>query len=170
MKPGMGWPIGIVAILASSMGANLVMMRIAGNDPSFAVEPDYYKKAVNHDSTMAQARANLALGWRASATITADARGIPVLRVRLVDSTGTALLGVQVNAQAMYVARANEVDSLWLPAVANGEYAAPLTRRHQGQWEVRVLALKDAHRFTAVLRVDVAATVVSTLPPLQTSR
>ena len=29
-------------------------MRIANDDPSFAIEPDYYRKAVTWDSTLAQ--------------------------------------------------------------------------------------------------------------------
>ena len=45
MKPGAGWPIGIAIVLAATVVGNLVMMRVAGDDPSMAIEPDYYRKA-----------------------------------------------------------------------------------------------------------------------------
>ena len=50
----MGWPIGVATILASTVVANIIVMQIANDDPSFAVEPDYYRKAVNFDATMAE--------------------------------------------------------------------------------------------------------------------
>ena len=41
MKPGAGWPIGIALVLCATVVGNLVMMRVAGSDPSMAIEPDY---------------------------------------------------------------------------------------------------------------------------------
>ena len=63
MKPGMGWPIGVTVILGATIAVNLWVMKIANSDPSFAIEPDYYRKAVHYDSTMAQQRLNASLGW-----------------------------------------------------------------------------------------------------------
>jgi len=154
MKPGMGWPIGIVAILVTTMTANIVMMRVAGNDPSFAVEPDYYRKAVNHDSTMAQARMNSALGWSATAAIAFDGAGTPILSVRLVDSAGSLVEDAHLSAVAMFVGRANETDSVALAPGADGSYTARLSRAYAGQWEVRVEARKEADRFTATVRTE----------------
>ena len=54
LERGLHWPIGIAMILAIGVVVNLYMMRIAAGDPSFAVESDYYRKAVEHDDVMAQ--------------------------------------------------------------------------------------------------------------------
>ena len=51
-------------VLALTVAGNLWVMRIANADPSFSVEPDYYRKAVDWDSTMAQRARNEALGWQ----------------------------------------------------------------------------------------------------------
>ena len=52
MKRGMGWPIGIVAILLAGVVGNLAVIVITKDDPSFSVEPDYYRKAVDWDERM----------------------------------------------------------------------------------------------------------------------
>lgn len=158
MKPGSGWPIGIVAILATTIGVNIAVMRIAGNDPGFAVEPDYYRKAVAYDSTLAQARANSALGWRATAAIASNSRGALELHVELVDHSGTTVDADTVRAVAMYVARAASPDSLTLTRGADGTYRGALTSQHAGQWEVRIDARRANDRFTSVLRVEAPAT------------
>ena len=73
MKPSTRWPLGITALLALFVGVNVYLMRVANDDPSFSVEPDYYHKAVVFDSTIAQERRNVVLGWRASTSIDPDA-------------------------------------------------------------------------------------------------
>ena len=74
MKRGAWWPIGITTVLATTVAANLWVMRIANDDPSFAIEPDYYQKAIMWDSTLAQARRDAILGWRLTPQLQVDAR------------------------------------------------------------------------------------------------
>lgn len=161
MKPGAGWPIGIVLILATSVIANFAVMRIAANDPSFAVEPDYYAKAIAYDSTLAQARINSELGWTAFASIAPDSTGQVVLSVRLATRDGESVEGASVSAVALFVARASEADSVVLREATPGDYRASIARPHDGRWEVRVVASRDSERFTATLRTE--ATVTSAL-------
>ena len=40
------WPAMIVGLLLLAVGANVGLMIVASSDPSFAVEEDYYDKAV----------------------------------------------------------------------------------------------------------------------------
>ena len=56
MKRGLWWPIAVAAILATTVAANIWVMMIANDDPSFAIEPDYYRKALAWDTTLAQSR------------------------------------------------------------------------------------------------------------------
>ena len=97
MKKGMGWPIGVAVILGTTVVANLVVMRLANNDPAFAIEPDYYKKAVAFDSTFAEERRSLELGWTATSTLAASTRaGESTLTVR--DSAGKVVLHAPVTS------------------------------------------------------------------------
>ena len=99
MKPGAWWPIAIVGVLAVTVGANVALM-VAARDPNaYVVEPDYYRKAVNWDSTMAQARASVALGWQVDAALRDWTPAGTPLRVQLADSTGAPLTGAAVRVE-----------------------------------------------------------------------
>ena len=154
MKPGMGWPIGITAILGATVVANLVMMRVANNDPSFSVEPDYYKKAVFYDSTMAQTRRNLDLGWGVQTFADSIVPGKPTrLRVVLRDEKALPLLGARVEATVLFNARANDLTTATLTDEGAGVYAATLPINTPGEWEIRVNATRDTSHFTASRRM-----------------
>ncbi len=154
MKPGIGWPIGVTAILTATVVANLVVMRIANNDPSFSVEPDYYKKAVFFDSTMAQAQRNLDLGWHAESFVDSIVSGQPTrLRVVMRDQAGRPLPGAVVQATVLFNARANERTMAVLRDEGAGVYSAALPINVPGEWEIRVNATRDTSRFESTARV-----------------
>jgi len=154
MKKGMGWPIGIVAILAATVVGNIAVIVVTRDDPSFAVEPDYYRKAVAWDSTQARIAKSDALEWTVSAAISADATGADVLTLSLVDQTGAAVHDARVTGTLLHVARANDVQTVVFTETPTGQYAAtvPMTRR--GMWELRMAAVRNAEQFQQTVRID----------------
>jgi uncharacterized GH25 family protein len=155
-KSGRGWPIAIVVILALSVSANVGVMLLVQDDPSFAVEPDYYRKAVAWDGEMAQQARNDSTGWRLESQVGAmTGAGAPV-RVRLVDSQGQPITGATVRMDALYNARAGEIHGALLVADADG-YVATIPAAHAGAWELRFDVQWQGTRFTRVHRVDVRA-------------
>lgn len=165
MKQGMGWPIGITIILGATVAANLWVMRVANDDPSFAIEPDYYRKAVQFDSTMAQERANLSLGWAARSTIAPIAPDEATeLAVALLDAQAAPLSGARVAVMARFNARANDTLTAVLTEAAPGHYRTTLPIRHPGEWEVRVDASKGGARFSTSSRVTAVRTNATEAP------
>jgi nitrogen fixation protein FixH len=160
MKRSTLWPLGIIGVLGITVGVNLAVYYVANDDPSLAIEKDYYRKAVNWDSTIAQARVNEALGWRLTPSLGAftPARGAH-LRVRLTDSTGTPIVGATVRVSAFFNARANNVVDTTLTAAAGGSdgYEGRLLVNHAGVWELRFEVTRGGSRFTATSRVEAAA-------------
>ena len=155
MKRGTWWPIGITTVLAATVVANIWVMRVASDDPSFAIEPDYYRKAIEWDSTLAQARQDSILGWRLTPNLqVVDATGKTRLSATLTDSTGAPISGAVVKVAALPVARANEVHEVTLAAAGAGEYAAQLDSRREGRWELRFDVRAGSIRFTEVARVE----------------
>lgn len=143
MKPGMGWPIGIALILTTTVVGNLIVMRVANNDPSFAIEPDYYARSVAFDSTIAEERLSAKLGWVARSEISLDsASASEVVVVTLADSSGQPIEHATVTITAFYNARANDVIAATLMEISPGKYQAPLAIKFGGQWEVRVRATR----------------------------
>ena len=154
MKAGMGWPIGITVMLGATVAGNLVMMRIANNDPSFSVEPDYYKKAVVYDSTMAQTHRNLDLGWGVQTFADSIVAGQPTrLRVVLRDEKALPLRDAHVEATVLFNARANNLTTATLTNEGAGVYTATVPINTPGEWEVRVSARRDTAHFTARTRL-----------------
>jgi nitrogen fixation protein FixH len=138
------------------VAANLVMMRIANSDPSFSVEPDYYKKAVFYDSTMAQTRRNLDLGWSVHPFADSIVSGQPTrLRVVLRDEQALPVLGAAVQATVLFNARANDLTTATLTDEGAGVYTATVPINTPGEWEVRVNATRDTSHFTASTRLTV---------------
>ena len=155
MKPGAWWPIGITGVLATTVAANLWVMRIANDDPSFAIEPDYYQKAITWDSTLAQARQDSILGWRLTPRLeVVAATGKTRISATLTDSSGTPISGAVVKVSALPVARASEVHEATLAATGAGEYTGQLDAQRQGRWELRFEVRAGATRFTEVARVE----------------
>lgn len=158
-RRGLGWPIAMSAILAGTVALNFWVMHLARSDPSFAVEPDYYARAVHWDDELAQRRRNAALGWRLSSTVSRAAAGAADtarLRVRLTDAAGRPLGDATVAVEAFAVARSATVHRARLAAAdgTTGDYDGRLDMRQPGQWELRVVATRGDDRFTAVQRLE----------------
>ncbi|MBL0937569.1 MAG: FixH family protein [Gemmatimonadaceae bacterium] len=154
MKPGIGWPIGISCILGATIIGNLTVMRIAKSDPAFAIEPDYYRKAVQYDSTMAQERRNIALGWQVVAQVEPiNANDSARVVVTLNGPDATPLTHARVAVMARFNARANDTLTAVLTEQVDGQYVTTLPIGHVGEWEIRVDARRDQSHWQESQRV-----------------
>lgn len=151
------WPAGLIALLAVSGGVNLAMAVIASRDPSFAVEADYYAKAVAWDATMAQDARNAALGWTAAARLEPEGQGSR-LTVAIRDRAGRGLDGLGVRVEAFHNARAARRLVTGLTGRGTGGYDAVLSATRPGIWEVRVEATAPGRRYTATLAAELRPT------------
>lgn len=149
------WPVAIIGVLAVTVVANLAILRVASGPGASALEPDAYARAVAWDSTAAVRAASATLGWTASATISAAARGGARVRVVLVDRAGRPIDGAIVRVEAIHNREMRRVRGT-LPAAASAEgayeEALPLVRR--GMWELRLDASRGNERFVASLRAE----------------
>jgi nitrogen fixation protein FixH len=148
--------VAIVGVLAVTVGANVAMM-VAARDPNaYVVEPDYYHKAVNWDSTMAQARASAALGWQVDAALRDWTPQGTTLLVQLADSTGAPLAGADVKVELINNL-SPETPVHAAPADAGGgRYESRVVLARPGLWELRLQVRRAGDYFTADLRRDLA--------------
>ena len=156
MKRGLGWPIGISLVLAITVGANLLLLRIATEPNAYATEPDYYRKAVAWDSTAAAERASAATGWTCDAAFVPHGRTVE-LTVRLADASGAPVDGAALHVTAIHnLAAATPSELAGLPR-GGGAYVANLPVARAGLWELRVAAVRGSAHFTADLRREAPA-------------
>ena len=145
-------PAGLLTCMLAGLGTMAV---IATRDPGFALERDYYKKAVAYDSVIAQRAENARLGWSAQTDVgPASLRDETLLVIRLRDRVGPAV-GARVSVEALRNASAGRVLEAELTARSAGEYEGRLPLGYGGLWEFRVTAERGSDRFTAVERTFV---------------
>jgi nitrogen fixation protein FixH len=155
MKKGWHWPVLITAALLFTVGANVVMFFASGADPNgTVVEPDYYRKAVDWDRTMARRAASDSLGWRAGAAFGASDESARALTVTLSDSTGVAVADAQVLVTLIHNMEAAQQVQATLQPAAGGGYAGTVAAPRSGRWEVRVDARRGDARFLATLHAE----------------
>lgn len=158
------WPTIVVVVLGGYVVFGLAAARLASHDPHYAIESDYYGKAVAWDSTLAQARRSAALGWRLTPTLGPIGDGTAaVLVIELRDSSGAPVADAAVTVEARQVAHADDVVRATLARGNDGAYAARLPLRRAGLWECRVVATRAADRFAASVRLDASATGTATV-------
>jgi len=112
-----------------------------------ATEPDYYQRALDWDSTMAQARVNLELGWRVSGHLTGDGR----LELAVTDREGTPIEQARIDGEGFALAGGDSYP-LRLDPVGDGTYEGRIGDRQPGLHEIRLRIQTADHRVTAVLR------------------
>lgn len=155
MKPGALWPIAIIGVLAITVGANIWLFWEARDPNAVAIEPDYYRKAVAWDSTMAQAERDVRLGWHAEVACGRLEAGRASVAVTLTDSAGAPLDSARVRIEAIHNADALHHVHAELARTGSGRYQTEVPLKRAGLWEVRVTAGKGADFFTSSSRLDV---------------
>src|SRR4051794_6616596 len=93
-RSGRLWAWAPGALLTALLGTQLTVLHSVLDDPSFALEPDYYRKVVAWDAQRELERESQALGWHGaiSAQSMPRARGLE-LELQLRDAQGGPLGG-----------------------------------------------------------------------------
>jgi nitrogen fixation protein FixH len=151
---GKAWALAPVVMIASMLGGLGYMAHLATDDPSFAVEKDYYKKAIDWDSTQAQAATNARLGWSIDLSVEPRDQQLSLV-VHAKDSHGAPLRNANVRVEAFANARASHVVKADLQPQTDGALAASIPLVRPGLWEFRFVVESAGQRFTEVVRRDV---------------
>ena len=139
-KKGWQWPWIVGGLMAVVLGANLILIYVATSDPSFAVEEDYYQKALAWDDKRAQDRTNEQLGRSADGSVAVTAS--------LTDREGRPIPDARIRLQTFHNARAAYVIESDLGGDGSGRYSASLPMRRPGLWEFRIEVERAGRRFT----------------------
>lgn len=156
MKRGWTWPVAVGVLLAAGVGANVLLMMFAVDDPSFSVEPDYYAKAVHWDEHQALLRQSAALGWSAAIDVAPVeiTTGRARVTIRLLDRDRRPVDGATISLRAFHNARASHVVTGTFVEGADHRYEAELPIRKPGLWEFRLDARRGAEHYYHVVDQD----------------
>ena len=158
MKPEIRWPLFIVGLLAFQVGLGAFFFWKATSDPSFAVEENYYQKAVNWEDKQAQDRKNTDLGWTLEDSVGTinDSRTTRTLTAELYRADDSPITGATISVETFHNVRAAEILRDELEETAPGQYEVQLPMLRPGLWEIRFTAELGSERFTHTARAHVA--------------
>jgi nitrogen fixation protein FixH len=149
------WPWIPALLLGSLIGAQMTVLAFVLDDPTFATEEDYYRKAVDWDARMLRERQSRALGWTARLSVESTRQHPVSLQLR--DARGQAVSNARVNGVAFHNARAGHPLVLALEEVSPGLYRVELGGVRPGLWELRVRANRGRDDFETTHRFEVPA-------------
>jgi len=148
------WPFVPALLLGAVLAGLGTMAAIAIRDPGFALEPDYYQKALAYDAEIEQRARNTELGWKVElGDIRARGRAAEI-ELALADAEGRPISGATVEFEAFAVARSSLRTTARAPETTPGIYRARVDGARGGLWEIRVDATLAGSRFTERLRVE----------------
>jgi FixH protein len=148
----------VPAMLLGTMLLGLgTLAYIAIDDPHFALEANYYDKAVHWDTARTEARENEVLGLKVvlGAPLVVAADGKLNVAIGVQTRQDLALSGAVVELEAFPNAYASRVQRISLRETAPGAYAGELSQAVRGLWELRVVVKRGSLRYSQVLRLDV---------------
>jgi nitrogen fixation protein FixH len=143
------WPVAVIGLAAVVLGANFFLVYLAVSDPSFAVEPNYYQKALDWDEHRSQEKLNLDLGWKFNFNLAMERGpdGTLELRALLFDRDGLPIDNARVKVVTFHNALSAYPLEADLDANGDGAYTATLPIRRPGLWEFRFVVDRDDQRF-----------------------
>ena len=133
------------------MVVSLIVVFIATSDPSYAVEEDYYQKAIDWDLKRAQDRTNENLGWLFEFEVAPPERpgDQPRIEVHLADADGAPLTDAAVTVEAFHNSSSGDIlRAVLAPSEVPGVYRATLPMQHNGKWELRFTVDQGGREFT----------------------
>ena len=152
--PGPLWMVfGLLAMNFAIVGATVTL---ASRDAHFAVEPDYYQRAVDWDATRLELERSEELGWslRLDAADAASASGMRTLTVRLNDQSGEPIGSARVVGIAFHHGAASSRTDVAFVERGPGVYQGDVPLVGAGLHEVRIVASRGDDRFLAAIRQD----------------
>jgi nitrogen fixation protein FixH len=139
------WPLFLAGLFSINVFMVATTIYKSVTDETFAVEPDYYAKAMAWDDTRAATHTAEESGLIVNAAATPEQ-----ILVVLSDESGP-VTGASVEAEYFHRARAADRRSVALAETAPGAYAAPAEVTRVGLYDLR-LTIAAGDRVTACTR------------------
>jgi nitrogen fixation protein FixH len=156
VKPASGrWiPWVFVGAFGLIIAVNAALIWFAVGSFSGLAEAHPYQAGLEYNRTLAEARAQEALGWKAELSLAPAAEpGAVRVSASLVDGHGHAIEGATVEAEFVRPAARGHDRAALLAPQAGGGYAAIVPLGLKGQWEVRLVARSGGARWQTTERI-----------------
>lgn len=143
LKPGAAWPLFVVGILMTSFTVCGITVYAAVADGSYAVETDYYERAVRWDETAREREESERCAWTSEVDVYTTPADAAELSLALHDAQGAPISSARVEVEAFHHAHRNDAVMTTMNAQGEGRYTLSIADARAGLWQVRLRALTD---------------------------
>lgn len=152
---GWMWPMVIIGLLSVNVIVVAITVIVATSDPSVAVEPDYYQKALTWDSSRDERRDPGEDGVDVSIQLLPNPDRLTDGQVVVsLARSGTPIERAQIEAEVFHFARSGERQIIKLAEQGRGVYAAPASLRREGNWELRLRLVSEGRGYQFTRQVE----------------
>lgn len=134
------WGGLVVCFLTAQVAVGVVAIVLATGDPSVAIEPDYYEKALNWDKHVAEKEASDRLGWSCAIEVVPTQEASPThqLLIHMNDRSGQSVEDLKGKVKLYHHARAAEIQSLAIKPLSPGLYVVAAQMERTGLWQIEL--------------------------------
>lgn len=158
MNPARLWPLAIVAVLGVTVVANVALYMTANGHDAPVPEPDYYRRAIAWDSTLAEARRSAELGWSVDARLATDGDGGTTMELVAQGRDGRPVSNAEVTVTAIHSRPPQRVVEARGTLGADGRARILLPLERSGAWELRLRLRRGDDVCVADLRRELEST------------
>ena len=165
-RGGNRWALIVVALLITHASAMIIAVLIATGDPSFAVVPDYYQKALSWDQRRAALRGSDSLGWTLvlKPGSVVDERRRRLVVAELHDAQGQPVAEPRLTLSYYHYSHGGQPGEAVLPSTGPGRFAATIPMRWPGTWHVEATVPDTAFLHALDLTIGDAGTTSTPNP------
>lgn len=134
------WTFIIVGLLGSQLSIGVAAVILANQDSSQQIIPDYYKRSMAWDTSVATQQASDTLGWKATINVAedADVTGARTITLVLTDRTGAPVTGATGSLQIYHHRKIADVIQAEWSELSSGIYRATARLDQKGLWQFTV--------------------------------
>jgi len=143
LKPGAVWPLFVVGILMVSFTVCGITVYASVTDGSYAVETDYYERAVRWDEIAREREESKRCAWVSDVEVRTASDGPAELALLLRDAQGEPIDAARVEVETFHHAHRNDAVMTTMNAQGDGRYTLAIENARAGLWQVRLRARTD---------------------------
>jgi nitrogen fixation protein FixH len=140
------WVSLVICLLGIQLSIGYVAIRLAGNDPSVAIVPDYHEASLHWDEHKSAISAPSRLGLVTDLDVSrvSNANGSRAIVFAITGDGGVDLSNLEVTAMIYHHARASNVQTLALLKAGDGRFMTNAMMPNDGIWQVNVTVVGAA--------------------------
>ena len=136
------WPLMVVGLMVLQFGLSSTSLYLAISDKSFAVEPSYYSRAINWETSSNSSTSGYGQSWKFQLSIGENdsLEEQTAIRVDLIETSGERIKNATMTLIGFHHSNTKAVQRITMVPTEIGDYLGKLSLEREGIWEIQISA------------------------------